>query len=112
MLNSPDRSELLDTGYFHVVFTVPHELNPLALTNPALFYDLLFSATAQTLLEVAANPQHLGVQIGFLSILHTWGQNLLLHLSRPVERYSPELFAIFHACRAIARSTISPIIWV
>ena len=53
------RQELLDTGYFHVVFTVPHELNPLALTNPALFYDLLFSATAQTLLEVAANPRRL-----------------------------------------------------
>jgi hypothetical protein len=61
------------------VFTVPHELNPLALANPALFYDLLFSATAQTLLEVAANPEHLGAEIGFLSILHTWGQNLLLH---------------------------------
>ena len=59
--------------------TVPHELNPLALTNPALFYDLLFSDTAQTLLEVAANPEHLRAQIGFLSILHTWGQNLLLH---------------------------------
>ena len=45
----------------------------------AVFYDLLFSATAQTLLEVAANPRHLGAEIGFLSILHTWGQNLLLH---------------------------------
>jgi ribosome modulation factor len=73
------QQELLDTGYFHVVFTVPHQLNPLALANPALFYDLLFSATAQTLLEVAANPEHLGAEIGFLSILHTWGQNLLLH---------------------------------
>ena len=61
------------------MFTVPHELNPLALTNPALFYDLLFSATAQTVLEAAANPEHLGAQIGFLSILHAWGQNLLLH---------------------------------
>jgi hypothetical protein len=73
------QQELLDTSYFHVVFTVPHELNPLALTSPAVFYDLLFSATAQTLLEVAANPRHLGAEIGFLSILHTWGQNLLLH---------------------------------
>ncbi len=73
------QQELLDTGYFHVVFTVPHELNPLALTSPAVFYDLLFSATAQTLLEVAANPEHLGAEIGLLSILHTWGQNLLLH---------------------------------
>lgn len=71
--------ELLNTNYFHVVFTLPHELNPLALNNPACFYDLLFTATAQTLLEVAADPRHLGAEIGFLSILHTWGQNLLSH---------------------------------
>jgi hypothetical protein len=71
--------ELLDTQYFHVVFTVPHELNVLALDNPRVFYDLLFSASAQTLLEVAKDPKHLGAEIGFISILHTWGQNLLLH---------------------------------
>jgi hypothetical protein len=73
------QQELLDTNYFHVVFTVPHELNPLALNNPARFYHLLFTATAHTLLEVAADPKHLGAEIGFLSILHTWGQNLLAH---------------------------------
>jgi hypothetical protein len=61
------------------VFTVPHELNVLALDNTRLFYDLLFAASAQTLLEVAADPQHLGAEIGMISILHTWGQNLLLH---------------------------------
>jgi Putative transposase/Transposase zinc-binding domain len=71
--------ELLPTDYFHVVFTVPHELNVLALNNPRLFYDLLFTASAQTLLEVAADPHHLGAEIGVVSILHTWGQNLLLH---------------------------------
>ena len=71
--------ELLATSYFHVVFTVPHELNVLALDNQRLFYDLLFTASAETLLEVAANPEHLGAQIGVISILHTWGQNLLLH---------------------------------
>jgi hypothetical protein len=71
--------ELLATSYFHVVFTVPHELNLLALENPRLFYDLLFSASAQTVLEVAADPKHLGAKIGLISILHTWGQNLLLH---------------------------------
>jgi len=71
--------ELLDTSYFHVVFTVPHELNVLALDNPRLFYDLLFSASAQTMREVAANPKHIGAEIGVISILHTWGQNLLLH---------------------------------
>jgi len=71
--------ELLPTDYFHVVFTVPHELNVLALNNPRVFYDLLFTASAQTLLEVAADPHHLGAEIGVVSILHTWGQNLLLH---------------------------------
>jgi hypothetical protein len=71
--------ELLATSYFHVVFTVPHELNVLALENPRLFYDRLFSASAQTVLEVAADPKHLGAEIGLISILHTWGQNLLLH---------------------------------
>src|SRR5437879_8362009 len=71
--------ELLDTSYFHVVCTVPHELNVLALENPRLFYDLLFTASAQTLLEIASDPKHLGAEIGVIGILHTWGQNLLLH---------------------------------
>jgi hypothetical protein len=71
--------DLLNTNYFHVVFTVPHELNPLALTSPGPFLDLLFQASSQTLLEVAADPQRLGAQIGFLSILHTWSSNLLGH---------------------------------
>jgi len=71
--------ELLPTSYFHVVFTVPHELNVLALENPSLFYDLLFKASKATMLEVAANTKHLGAKIGILSVLHTWGQNLLLH---------------------------------
>ena len=71
--------ELLDVPYFHVVFTLPHELNPLCLRNARILYDLLFCASADTRLEVAANPKRLGAQIGFISILHTWGQNLLLH---------------------------------
>jgi predicted Zn-ribbon and HTH transcriptional regulator len=71
--------ELLATSYFHVVFTIPHELNVLALENPRLFYDLLFTATSQTLLEIASDAKHLGAEIGVIAILHTWGQNLLLH---------------------------------
>jgi hypothetical protein len=71
--------ELLPAGYFHVVFTVPHELNVLALENARLFYDLLFTASSETALQVARDPKHLGAEIGMLSILHTWGQNLLLH---------------------------------
>ena len=71
--------ELLPTGYFHVVFTMPHELNVLALENPRTFYDLLFTASAATAIQVARDPKHLDAEIGMLSILHTWGQNLLLH---------------------------------
>jgi hypothetical protein len=71
--------ELLEVPYFHVVFTLPHELNPLCRRNARILYDLLFRASADTMLEVAANPKRLGAQIGFISILHTWGQNLLLH---------------------------------
>ncbi|MGA3227653.1 MAG: IS91 family transposase [Acidobacteriaceae bacterium] len=71
--------DLLSVPYFHVVFTLPHQLNPLCQRHPRLLYDLLFRATAQTMLEVAANPRHLGAKIGFLAILHTWGQNLRLH---------------------------------
>jgi hypothetical protein len=71
--------ELLTTRYFHVVFTVPHQLNLLALTNQHLFYDLLFTASADAAMELARNPINLGAEIGMISILHTWGQNLLLH---------------------------------
>jgi len=71
--------ELLGVCYFHVVFTLPHQLNALCRRNAALLYELLFRASAATLLEVAADPKHLGAKIGFLGILHTWGQNLLLH---------------------------------
>jgi Putative transposase/Transposase zinc-binding domain len=71
--------ELLPVLYFHVVFTLPHELSALALQNKRVLYELLFRASAETLLEIAADPKHLGAHIGFLSILHTWGQNLLHH---------------------------------
>jgi hypothetical protein len=73
------QKELLPVGYFHVVFTLPHQLSPLMLQNKKLLYDLLFRASAQTLLEIALDPKHLGADIGFLSVLHTWGQNLRHH---------------------------------
>jgi hypothetical protein len=69
--------ELLPVGYVHVVFTLPHTLSWLALHNKQVVYDLLFRASAATLLEVARNPKRLGAAIGFLSVLHTWGQQLL-----------------------------------
>jgi hypothetical protein len=71
--------ELLPVPYCHVVFTVPEQLAQLALQNQRLFYNLLFRAVSQTLLEIAADPRHLGAQIGFLAVLHTWSQNLLHH---------------------------------
>jgi hypothetical protein len=62
-----------------VVFTLPHRLAPLALQNKKVIYDLLFRASAETLLEVARDPRHLGAEIGFFSVLHTWSQKLGLH---------------------------------
>lgn len=73
------RAELLPVEYFHVVFTLPQEIAAIAYQNKAVVYDLLFRATAQTLRTVAADPRHLGAEIGFIAILHTWGQNLLHH---------------------------------
>ena len=71
------RSEdLLPAPYFHLVFTLPHELSAVALQNKKTVYDLLFRASAATLLEVASDSKHLGAEIGFLSVLHTWGQTL------------------------------------
>lgn len=72
-------AELLPVPYYHVVFTLPHLLAPLALQNKALVYNLLFRAVAETLLQIAADPKHLGADIGFLAVLHTWGQTLLSH---------------------------------
>src|SRR6266851_3248322 len=72
-------AELLPVPYFHIVFTLPHELSSLVLQNKRLLYDLLFRASAATLLEVARDPKHLGADIGFLGVLHTWGQNLQHH---------------------------------
>jgi hypothetical protein len=73
------QGELLPVDYFHVVFTIPEQLNALALQNQPVVYKILFDASARTLDTIAADPQHLGARIGFFSILHTWGQNLLHH---------------------------------
>jgi hypothetical protein len=71
--------ELLPIPYFHVVFTLPKEFRHLALQNKRLVYRILFQAAAETLQAVAANPKHLGGEIGILAVLHTWGQNLMHH---------------------------------
>jgi rubredoxin len=71
--------ELLPTRYLHVVFTLPHRLAPLVLQNKKVLYGLLFRTSAETLLEVARDPRHLGAEIGFFSVLHTWSQKLKIH---------------------------------
>jgi hypothetical protein len=73
------RAELLAAPYAHVVFTLPHQLAPLALQNKELIYGLLFRASAQTLIQIAADAKHLGAEIGFFSVLHTWNQKLQHH---------------------------------
>jgi hypothetical protein len=73
------KQDLLPVQYFHVVFTIPDELNPLALRNQRVIYDILFKSVSETLTELGKDPKHLGAQIGFISILHTWGQNLMDH---------------------------------
>ena len=72
-------AELLPVPYFHVVFTLPRQIGSLALQNPREIYRILFRAASETLLTIAADPKRLGAEIGFLAVLHTWGQNLHLH---------------------------------
>jgi hypothetical protein len=73
------QTELLPIEYFHVVFTVPQEIAAIAYQNKTVAYDILFRATAETLRTIAGDAKHLGAEIGFIAILHTWGQNLLHH---------------------------------
>ncbi len=71
--------DLLPIQYFHVVFTIPSELNPVVIMNQRVMYNILFRSASETLTELAGNPKHLGARIGFIGILHTWGQNLMDH---------------------------------
>ena len=73
------QADLIPVEYFHVVFTLPEAVAAIAYQNKAVVYGLLFRATAETLRTIAADPKHLGAEIGFIAILHTWGQNLLHH---------------------------------
>jgi Putative transposase/Transposase zinc-binding domain len=72
-------ADLLPVGYFHLIFTLPAEIAPIAYQNKAVVYDLLFRATAETLLTIAADPRHLGARIGFTAVLHTWGSAMTHH---------------------------------
>lgn len=74
------RAEVIDTPYFHVVFTLPHELNPLLYSNQELLYGLLHKCSAETLLELSANPKFLGAVPGIIQVLHTWNQEMGYHV--------------------------------
>jgi hypothetical protein len=87
-------ADLLPVGYFHLVFTLPAEIAPIAYQNKAMVYDLLFRAAAETLITIAADPQHLGARIGFTAVLHSWGSAMThhphLHLIVPGGGISPD----------------------
>ena len=72
-------ADLLPVGYFHLVFTLPAEIAPIAYQNKAVVYDLLFRAAAETLLTIAADPRHLGARIAFTAVLHSWGSAMTHH---------------------------------
>ena len=72
-------TELLPVSYFHVVFTLPSAIGDIAYHNKAVIYDLLFTASAETMLTIAADPKHLGARIGFTSVLHSWGSAMTHH---------------------------------
>jgi hypothetical protein len=69
-------ADLLPVGYFHVVFTLPAEIAPIAYQNKVVVYDLLFRTAAETLLTIAADPKHLGARIGATAVLHSWGSTM------------------------------------
>ncbi len=87
-------AELLPVPYFHVVYTLPAAIRDLAYHNKAVIYDLLFKASAQTTLTIAADPKHLGARIGFITVLHTWGSALVhhphVHMIVPGGGFSPD----------------------
>jgi len=107
-------AELLPTEYFHVVFTLPESIAAIAFYNKEVVYDLLFAATAETLLTIAADPEHLGVEIGFFAVLHSWGQNLHFHphlhcivpgggLSADHDRWIPSRTGFFLPVKVLSR---------
>lgn len=71
--------DLLNVKYFHIVFTIPDTLNSIVFQNQKIVYDILFKSVAETLLELSEDKKYLGSKLGFTSILHTWGQNLMHH---------------------------------
>jgi len=98
-------TELLPVPCFHVVFTLPPELSALALGNKRVIYDLLYSASAAAMLEMARDPKHLGAEIGFLGVLHTWGQNLQQQIAAP-EHFRRFLRRLFTSDWVVCQATL------
>ena len=73
------KAELLEVPYFHIVFTLPAEIGAIAYQNKAVIYDLLFKASSDTMLTIAADPKHLGAKVGITAVLHTWGSAMTHH---------------------------------
>src|SRR5438105_4378704 len=92
-------TELLPVSYFHVVFTLPSAIGDIAYHNKAVIYDLLFTASAETMLTIAADPKHLGARIGFTSVLHSWGSAMTHHPH--VHMIVPGGGLVFAAVRAV-----------
>lgn len=108
------QAELLPVAYYHLVFTLPVRIGDIAFQNPALVYNLLFQATAETLRTIAADPKHLGAKIGFTAVLHTWGSAMTHHphlhcivpgggLSLDGSRWSPCKRGFFLPVRVLSR---------
>ena len=91
------RAELLDTQYFHVVFTVPEQIAAIAYQNKEVVYGILFRATAETLRTIAADPKHLGAEIGFFAVLHSWGSELAPSSAPALRRARRRALARRHA---------------
>ena len=73
------REDVLDAPYFHIVFTVPQELNPLIYSNQQLLYDTLYHSVSATINELTADTKHLGAKVGYICVLHTWGSEMNFH---------------------------------
>jgi hypothetical protein len=91
------QAELLPVPYFHVVFTLPAAAAEIAFQNKATVYAILFRAAAETLCTIAAEPRHLGAEIGVIAVLHTWGQTLRHHPQPPLRRSRRRAVARWHA---------------
>ena len=89
------REDVLDAPYFHVVFTVPEELNPVIYSNQKLLYDALYHASSDTLRELASDSKYLGADIGYICILHTWGSEMNFHPHIHYGKWSTMLSALY-----------------